>query len=137
MRNAILIAALLFPAPAMATDWCAINIPPAEYQYEPTQDYVVFEWPHEMLAGMCRGDGSMQWRPEGKHGGCTVFSAEQSGVDFIYLVSGLSPEQRECVLVHEKAHLNGWGHGPSGWHYQDESGEYRPQRGPRFRVKRP
>jgi hypothetical protein len=123
------IAVIALASPALAVDWCTANMPPDEYRHEPDQTYLIAEWPHDLLGAVC-SNGGLQWIREGNHGGCFVRDKEDRSFAYIYVLAGLAPDQRECVIIHEKAHLNGWTHGPSYIHYLDENGNYRPQRGP-------
>lgn len=112
-------------------------MPPVEYRHEPVQQAMISDWPHDLLGAMCSG-GGMQWSPEGQHAGCVVRDREvPDEFAMIYILAGLSLEQRECVIIHEKAHLNGWRHGPTWAAYQDADGSYRAAPGPRHRRVRP
>lgn len=124
MKRLALIAAMaLVASPALAIDWCTANMPPDGYRGEPPMEYTVSAWPHDLLESMC-SNGGMAWRPEGRLGGCAIRD-DGTGLGLIYVWSGLSPEHEECVIVHEKAHLNGWKH-PRETPF-----------GPRFRRTRP
>jgi hypothetical protein len=92
----------------MAWNFCDQKyIPPAEYDYEPTSKYQVFQFPAEWIVEICGAPG----RPT--LGGCT---AEVSpGTWWIRIRDNLSPTELACVLRHEKGHVNGWVHGPSNW----------------------
>jgi hypothetical protein len=96
-------AACLTVGSAIACD--PRSLPPAYFDHEPTVGYKVYEWDDEMLSSLCDGG---QYR---NLGGC----AEQVSDDFwyIYIAAGLDVG-RDCLLRHEKGHVNGWLHN-DGW----------------------
>src|SRR5690606_5021965 len=103
------IAVIALASPALAVDWWKANKPPVEYRHEADQTYLIAEWPHDLLGAVC-SNGGLQWIREGNHGGCFVRDKEDRSFAYIYVLAGLAPDQRECVIIHEKAHLNGWTH---------------------------
>lgn len=78
----------------------ALLEPPAAYDHEPSQPYTVAVIDDHMeLVKRCR---------MGFHAhliGCAL-----PRTDEIYIIGGLSAEDFDAVLRHEKAHLNGWRH---------------------------
>jgi hypothetical protein len=107
--------------------------PPPEFIYEPTDSYKVVEWPDELLQAVCT-NGGLPTRPFTIFRGCATKIGEAEW--FIYINRDLDEDQKACVLRHEKAHVNGWKHGPRWANYQDESGAYRPAPGPKYRRAR-
>lgn len=118
-RLVVCIAALSLSSPAMA-GWCGYETPPPEYRNEPSVAYKIFDQPSEMLDETCHTDGG----PPGFIGACAeeVVSAQEQPPGFwiIYIRNDVSAEDRECILLHEKAHLppNNWEHG-GDWQQRD------------------
>lgn len=108
MRVALAIAVVLqFAGQAQAWNFCdAKYVPPAEFDREPSVEYSVIEVPDDMLPGFCGLYGYPTL------GGCAEQLSETEW--WIKVRSSLTPGELDCVLRHEKGHLNGWDH-PSNW----------------------
>ena len=78
------------------------RLPPAYFDHEPTVPYKVFMWDEEILRGVCWG----RYNPS--LGGCAERVSDEMW--FIYLLATMT--NPECVLRHEKGHVNGWEHSP-------------------------
>jgi hypothetical protein len=125
-----LLAGLALVTPVVAEMQCPGRYnPPAEFVYEPTTPYWLVVWPDEMLRAVC--SGGMPFAPAGALRGCSFDAGD--GFWFIYINADLDERQRACTERHEKAHVNGWTHGPMWANYQDENGAHRPAPGSRHR----
>jgi len=76
---------------------------PAEFLGEPVGQYVVNHVSARLIDIMC---GVVPGRVVL---GCTLDDGKNNRV--IFVKEGLSPAVEAAVLIHEKAHLNGWEHG--------------------------
>jgi len=83
---------------AMACD--ARHLPPAYFDHEPTVPYKVFKWDADMLLSVCGGG----YFPN--PGGC----AERVSDDMWFIYLKATAKSPECLLRHEKGHVNGWEH---------------------------
>lgn len=94
-----LAAALLFLAittPVLAGTPCTDLVPPAQYRHEPRGAYTVERVSRERLNFLCAGSGAR-------------YACSFEGDQAIYIVKALpNTSYLACLLVHEKAHLNGW-----------------------------
>lgn len=90
-----------------ATDAWACNpikMPPAYFDHEPNVPYRVFVWDEDMLLAACGGG----YFPS--PGGCSDRVSDDMW--YIYLNATMQHAESECVLRHEKGHVNGWVHSP-------------------------
>jgi hypothetical protein len=99
---------VLLATPTLARNFCDYPdiVPPAQYDYEPTVHYTVYNVPLDFLKEIaCPGNEAMR-------AGCAVRTTQPPDPEFwsIYIRRDVTPEERECILRHEKAHLNGWRH---------------------------
>lgn len=91
----------LFASPAFAGSPCTDLVPPAKYRFEPTIAYSVKRIADVHMTKFCGPPQNAFGRP--------VLACADRETNTIYVVRNL-PEQEwlRCLLIHEKAHLNGW-----------------------------
>jgi hypothetical protein len=77
-------------------------MPPAQFDYEPRQAYTVTEFSAPMLKIVCR---SGQYA-----GGRVPYACTYRSLNAIFILNTLTGANRDIILRHEKAHLNGWNH---------------------------
>lgn len=74
--------------------------PPMRYQHEPTEPYTIHYVEPEDLRKHCnRG----LWNYAPTPGACTLMDTRE-----VFIPNDISGLRLRCVLIHEKAHLNGW-----------------------------
>lgn len=88
---------VLYLAMALNT---GIQMPPERFRYEPTQPYTVILMRDTALHLQCKIPFEYHLQ------GCV----DNINGSKIYIKQELSDTSRYLVLVHEKAHLNGWTH---------------------------
>lgn len=105
MRTALaLLATFLMSGPAAAWSFCQESfLPPPEWDHEPTKPYQVTKFPKDWIPSLCGED----WYPAALYGGCVE---EVGGEHWITVRDDLLPMEMDCLLRHEKAHVNGWEH---------------------------
>lgn len=110
MRPFLALALAMAATPAFA-GWCDYQVPPPEYRQEPTITYFIAEYDPLEVERICNIPGN----PKGMVGACVGPLIESSDGDhrYIYIRNDLDATESECVLLHEKAHLqpNNWNHG--------------------------
>lgn len=100
----------LLASPALA-ECPARMLPPAYFDHEPTKMYTVFMEPGEMMSWTCGTLAS----------GLPMYGCAQEvedGIFFIHVLSTMEEERIQCVLRHEKGHVNGWSHNPGVFEYR-------------------
>lgn len=103
LRTSLLILALTtLTAPAFAQNEVCGRLPPMRYIHEPTQPYTVLRADEELLREKCNpGIWALAPTPLA----CAVIETNEIVIRN-YLHGG--ERMLRCILVHEKAHLNGW-----------------------------
>ncbi len=76
--------------------------PPPRYDFEPRVPYHISYVPQAKLQKICSREVTRS--------GDSVLGCALSELGFIYVAQGLSPDVRDVIVRHEKAHLNGWPH---------------------------
>lgn len=105
MRTVLAAILALHSTSTLAWNFCSDALmPPLEFQGEPEVKYKIIELPREMISSVC----GYSWVPWQELGGCA--SEEVPGVWWLRIRDDFTPSERECVLLHEKAHVRGWAH---------------------------
>lgn len=78
-----------------------LTMPPSEYRYEPLSTYEVVNVHPSKIHNVCE---SVAGPTDGIYLGCT------DGHRLIFIRTDLAEDVREAVIIHEKAHINGWYH---------------------------
>lgn len=103
-RRAAALAALLalLACPVGAVEYAyGVEMPPREYRHKPRVPYTLKLVSQKEVNRACG-----HHRAPGKFlAGCTVLATNT-----IYVVKSLKSQQLQAVIVHEKAHVNGWMH---------------------------
>lgn len=86
-------------APSFAGSPCTDRIPPTKYQFEPAAPYTVLFRSATVIKMMCGTKNAFGHPP---------IACADTETNTIYIVTGRSRQHMACLLVHEKAHLNGW-----------------------------
>jgi hypothetical protein len=84
-----------------------IEMPPAQYDHEPTVPYRVHYVSQAFANELCGANlrEARRYKPDARIAGCT-----DTLTNDIYISRDFSPETRVYILRHEKAHVNGWVH---------------------------
>jgi hypothetical protein len=78
--------------------------PPPEYDFEPNQAYEVAPVSDvKLLRSIC----NYMWVPVNLFGGCVLMDEDPPRILFR---ADLTDGERECLMRHERAHINGWVH---------------------------
>lgn len=104
MRLTLIASLLVLSTPAAAWNYCTYGAPPLEFQFEPVASYKIYDMPMDLLPAVC----GVEWRPPRWAAACTQEVAP--GMWFIWVRNDVGEQERDCLLVHEKAHINGWKH---------------------------
>lgn len=126
-KSIFTISTVLISTSAYGWTWCdSDKLPPSVFDHEPVVSYEIIEDPVDSIVPDCLLDGF----PAKDLAGC-AYSPNINSWPFgdtwtIYIKNDLSPTEKECVLRHEKAHINGWEHEPLDYYsYTSEGPLYR------------
>lgn len=103
LRAACLAVISLVATTSISAAWDEANCgqrPPMRYMHEPAQPYTITTLDDAALRVKCSNGNAFIAR--------AVWACAYPEANEIYILDTIPSRMRECTIVHERAHLNGW-----------------------------